>query len=54
MQTSDLTPRAYRALVKSNPRRARFGFGEKAALINIDLQRAYTDVERFGHGGGLA
>lgn len=47
MQTSDLTPRQYWAEVKSNPRRARFGFGEKAALINIDLQRAYTDVERF-------
>ncbi len=47
MQKSELTPRRYWAQVKSNPRRARFGFGEKAALINIDLQRAYTDVDRF-------
>ena len=47
MQTSDLTPREYWAEVKSNPNRTRFGFGEKAALINIDLQRAYTDLEQF-------
>ena len=47
METSDLTPRQYWAQVKSNPNRAKFGFGEKAALINIDLQRAYTDLERF-------
>ena len=47
MQTSDLTPRQYWAEVKSNPNRARFGFGEKAALINIDLQRAYTDLDHF-------
>ncbi|MCY4341557.1 MAG: isochorismatase family protein [Gammaproteobacteria bacterium] len=47
MQTSDLTPRQYWQEVKSNPNRARFGFGEKAALINIDLQRAYTDIDRF-------
>lgn len=47
MQTSDLTPRQYWAEVKSNPNRARFGFGRKAALINIDLQRAYTDIDQF-------
>ena len=47
MQTSNLTPRQYWAEVKSNPNRARFGFGEKAALINIDLQRAYTDLDHF-------
>ena len=47
MQTSDLTPRQYWEEVKSNPNRARFGFGNKAALINIDLQRAYTDIEHF-------
>jgi len=47
MQTSDLTPRQYWEEVKSNPHRARFGFGEKAALINIDLQRAYTDIDAF-------
>ena len=47
MQTSNLTPREYWAEVKSNPSRAKFGFGEKAALINIDLQRAYTDVDTY-------
>jgi maleamate amidohydrolase len=47
MQTSDLTPRQYWEQVKANPNRARFGFGNKAAVINIDLQRAYTDVDTF-------
>jgi len=47
METSDLTPREYWAQVKANPNRAKFGFGEKAALINIDLQRAYTDIDTF-------
>ena len=47
MQTSDLTARQYWNEVKANPNRAKFGFGTKAALINIDLQRAYTDVETF-------
>lgn len=47
MQESSLTPRQYWAQIKSNPNRAKFGFGEKAALINIDLQRAYTDIETF-------
>lgn len=47
MQTSDLTPRQYWQQVRSNPKRAKFGFGRKAALINIDLQRAYTDLETF-------
>ena len=47
MQTSDLTARQYWAEVKSNPSRARFGFGEKAAIVNIDLQRAYTDIDAY-------
>ena len=47
MQTSDLTPRQYWEEVRANPNRARFGFGDKAAVINIDLQRAYTDVDNF-------
>lgn len=47
MQTSNLTPRQYWEQVRANPNRARFGFGRKAALINIDLQRAYTDLETF-------
>jgi maleamate amidohydrolase len=47
METSSLTPRQYWAQVKANPARAKFGFGSKAALINIDLQRAYTDIDAF-------
>ncbi len=47
METSDLSPRQYWAQIKANPNRAKFGFGKRAALINIDLQRAYTDLATF-------
>lgn len=47
MQTSDLTARQYWEQVKARPNRAKFGFGQKAALVNIDLQRAYTDIACF-------
>lgn len=47
MQTSELTARQYWQQVKSNPSRARFGFGTRPALVNIDLQRAYTDIDTF-------
>jgi maleamate amidohydrolase len=47
MQTSDQTPRQYWEEVKANLNRAKFGFGEKAAIINIDCQRAYTDIDNF-------
>lgn len=47
MEESDLTPRRYYELIKANPNRARFGFGRKAALVNIDLQKAYTCVGEF-------
>jgi maleamate amidohydrolase len=47
MQISELTPREYWTEVKANPNRAKFGFGSKAAIINIDLQRAYTDLDAF-------
>lgn len=47
MQTSDLTARQYWEQVRANPSRARFGFGRKAAVVNIDLQRAYTDIDAF-------
>ena len=55
MQTSDLTPRQYWDEVRANPNRAKFGFGNKAAIINIDLQRAYTDMAAghpTQHGSG--
>ena len=33
--------------VIANPARKRFGFGKKAAIVNVDLQRAYTDIDTF-------
>ena len=47
MQTSDKTAREIWAEVKANPNRARFGYGRKAALVNIDLQQAYTATDKF-------
>lgn len=47
MQLSDQTPRQYYEEIKARPTRAKFGFGAKAALVNIDLQRAYTSVGEF-------
>jgi maleamate amidohydrolase len=44
MDYSDLTARQLYAQIKANPTRAKFGFGSKAALINVDLQKAYTAV----------
>ena len=47
MEQSDLTPRQYYEQIKARPARAKFGFGEKPALVNIDLQNAYTSVGEF-------
>jgi len=47
MENSNLTSRQLYAAVKANPTRKRFGFGKKPALINIDLQKAYTCVGEF-------
>lgn len=47
MELSDLTPRQYYEQIKARPARAKFGFGEKPALVNIDLQKAYTAVGEF-------
>lgn len=47
MQTSDKTAREIYQDVINNPARKRFGFGEKAALVNIDLQKAYTRTDLF-------
>lgn len=33
--------------VMANPARAKFGFGRKLAVINVDLQNAYTRVDEF-------
>jgi maleamate amidohydrolase len=47
MQTSAQTPRQWWEEIKSKPNRAKFGMGTKAALIHVDLQRAYTDTQHF-------
>lgn len=47
MQTTDQTARQYWEAVKANPNRAKFGFGQRPAIVNIDVQRAYTDLDSF-------
>ena len=47
METSNLTARQYWEQVKANPNRAKFGFGTRPAIVNIDVQRAYTDLDAF-------
>ena len=42
METSDKTARELYEDVKANRSRQRFGFGRKPALVNVDLQKAYT------------
>ena len=33
--------------VMANPARAKFGFGSKLAIVNVDFQRAYTDIHTY-------
>lgn len=33
--------------VMANPARAKFGFGSKLAIVNVDLQNAYTRIDRY-------
>lgn len=33
--------------IKANPARARFGFGRKLAVVNVDFQQAYTRPDLF-------
>ena len=47
MELSNKTAREIYQETKSNPTRAKFGFGAKAAVVNIDLQKAYTKVDEF-------
>ena len=47
METSDLTARQIYQQIKDNPSRARFGFGQKAILVNVDPQKAYTRPDLF-------
>ena len=47
MQTSDETAKQIFEKVMSNPARAKFGFGKKAAIVNVDPQKAYTRIDLF-------
>ena len=47
MEQSNHTARQLYEAVKKNPTRKRFGFGARPALINVDLQKAYTNVGEF-------
>ena len=47
MELSNKTAREIYYEVRANPARAKFGFGKKAAIINIDLQKAYTKTDEF-------
>ena len=47
METSDKTARQLYAELKATPNRPRFGFGDKAILVNVDLQKAYTRTDLF-------
>lgn len=47
MIESNKTAREIFHEVMANPQRAAFGFGEKAILINIDLQKAYTRTDLY-------
>lgn len=47
METTTKTAKEIYQDVKANPGRARFGFGKKAVLVNIDPQKAYTRTDLF-------
>ncbi len=47
MELSNKTARQLYQDVKANPARAKFGFGTKAALVNIDVQKAYTRTDLY-------
>lgn len=47
MEMSKKTARELYEAVKANPTRRPFGFGRKPALVNVDMQNAYTRVGEF-------
>lgn len=47
MTADERTARQIFEEVMADPARPRFGFGSKLAIINIDLQNAYTRVDEF-------
>ncbi|NRA28631.1 MAG: isochorismatase family protein [Parvularculaceae bacterium] len=47
MVTSGKTAREIFEEVRANPARARFGFGERIAIVNVDPQNSYTRPDLF-------
>ena len=47
MVQSDKTARQLFEEVMANPARAKFGFGTKLAIVNVDFQNAYTRIDEF-------
>lgn len=47
MELSDKSARQMYQELKANSERPRFGFGRRAAIVNIDMQKAYTAVGEF-------
>lgn len=47
MELSNKTARELFEEVQANPQRKRFGFGKKAILVNVDIQKAYTRTDLF-------
>jgi maleamate amidohydrolase len=47
MELSSKSARELYEEIKQKPTRPRFGFGRKPALVNIDLQKSYTNVGEF-------
>ncbi|MDQ8756547.1 isochorismatase family protein [Sphingosinicella sp. LHD-64] len=47
MIREDKTARELFEAVMANPARNKFGFGEKLAIVNVDVQQAYTRLDLF-------
>jgi nicotinamidase-related amidase len=47
MVCEDKTARQMFEEVMANPERAKFGFGKKLAIVNVDFQNAYTRIDEF-------
>ncbi|WP_339821448.1 isochorismatase family protein [uncultured Parasphingorhabdus sp.] len=47
MICEDKTARQLFDEVMANPARKKFGFGEKLAIVNVDVQQAYTRLDMF-------
>ncbi len=47
MVRDDKTARQLYEAARANPARARFGFGDRIAIVNVDVQQAYTRPDLF-------